>query len=334
MLRFSSIALRLLLPGFGVLMSLVIIECGWRIASSAERTRWSDRPTSYFRPPGSKTFQDYPYEEAKPDGTFRIAVVGDSFSFGPFLQIEDTFPKRLERILSMNRKQSAAEVLNFGVPGFSTYHEIAITRTALSYAPDLLILQITLNDIAVEPLRSSQLTGEYDFSPYSPPPIIARLLNHWRSLDFILRRVHDAELNKRHKKYYTNLYQNQESYRQFSNSLKEISKLAHARETPLVAVLFPLFGDSLDDTYPFRSIHKKIGQTLSKLSIPTLDLFESYRNIPPERLQVKPGKDTHPNEIAHRIAAEQIHQWLSHSAHIPEDLHVRKMPVRRYKHMQ
>ena len=34
------------------------------------------------------------------------------------------------------------------------------------------------------------------------------------------------------------------------------------------------------------------------------------RGIPDERLQIRPGVDGHPNEIAHRIAAESLYAWL------------------------
>jgi hypothetical protein len=46
--------------------------------------------------------------------TCRIAIVGDSHSFGSELKFEDTWSSHLERDLS-----SGCQVLNFGVPGYS-----------------------------------------------------------------------------------------------------------------------------------------------------------------------------------------------------------------------
>jgi hypothetical protein len=49
-----------------------------------------------------------------------------------------------------------------------------------------------------------------------------------------------------------------------------------------------------------------------------IDLLRAYRNIPPERLQVIPGEDNHPNERAHRIAAEHLLAALVHDHLVPE----------------
>jgi hypothetical protein len=43
-----------------------------------------------------------------------------------------------------------------------------------------------------------------------------------------------------------------------------------------------------------------------------------YKGIPLERLQVIPGVDRHPNEIAHRMAAEKIYLWMEDQKLLPE----------------
>jgi len=37
-----------------------------------------------------------------------------------------------------------------------------------------------------------------------------------------------------------------------------------------------------------------------------------------------PGKDSHPNEIAHRIAAEQIYLWLERIDLLPKEIVIRE----------
>jgi hypothetical protein len=57
---------------------------------------------------------------------------------------------------------------------------------------------------------------------------------------------------------------------------------------------------------------------MQQLGVPVLDLSAMYQGIPLERLQVIPGVDRHPNEIAHRMAAEKIYLWLESQEMIPE----------------
>ena len=49
-------------------------------------------------------FRDYEYSVDKPEGVFRIAVLGDSLIFGFGVNLEDTFPKVLERMLKKEGK--------------------------------------------------------------------------------------------------------------------------------------------------------------------------------------------------------------------------------------
>ena len=94
---------------------------------------------------------------------------------------------------------------------------------------------------------------------------------------------------------------------------------------PVVAVIFPLFGYPLDEKYPFRYIHEYIHQQLEKLGIKYLDLTGAYVGAPAERIVVLPGEDYHPNEIAHRIAAEEIYSWLVTEKILPADLAVKSL---------
>src|SRR5262245_31158015 len=66
----------------------------------------------------------------KTDSRCRIAVLGDSYTFGLGVREEETYPKVLEKLL----KQSPAaarcqfEVLNFGVVGYSSHDESLVLR--------------------------------------------------------------------------------------------------------------------------------------------------------------------------------------------------------------
>jgi hypothetical protein len=75
----------------------------------------------------------------------------------------------------------------------------------------------------------------------------------------------------------------------------------------------------MTESYPFFPIHKKVDQLLTDVRVRHLDISSIYNGIPLERLQVIPGVDRHPNEIAHRMAAERIYLWLEELHLIPDE---------------
>ena len=56
--------------------------------------------------------RDFPVERTK--GAARIVCVGDSYTYGWGVNLEDSFPKQLERAL-----EPGTEVLNLGVFGYN-----------------------------------------------------------------------------------------------------------------------------------------------------------------------------------------------------------------------
>ncbi len=85
----------------------------------------------------SKGMRDDEYETAKPSGTYRIAVMGDSFTWGYGVEAQETFSQRLESSLKNT------QVLNFGCSGYGQDQELLLLkRQVLQYEPDLVIVNV------------------------------------------------------------------------------------------------------------------------------------------------------------------------------------------------
>ncbi|HSD11260.1 MAG TPA: SGNH/GDSL hydrolase family protein [Candidatus Binatia bacterium] len=94
-------------------------------------------------------FYDHEYSRQKPNGTVRIAVLGDSYTEALQVSLQDTFHKLLELKLT-NATGKKVEVLSFGVGGFGTCDEYLVWQAyAKQFDPDIVIVAfLTLNDIS------------------------------------------------------------------------------------------------------------------------------------------------------------------------------------------
>lgn len=280
-----------------------------------------DRPAFFYAPLNAIPVHDYPHATSKPAHVFRILVVGDSFTFPWDLQLDDAFPKRLERMLNLSTPPNgpSAEVLNFGKGGASTLSEIPTLERGLQYDPDLVILQISLND---PPQPQSPLEELVNYLP--APPITAAtnpILFHWKTWVLVATRLEAVRSRAALIAYHRRLYDDTTAFR---DGLQAMKAACTSHGASFVAVVFPPMQFPVDDRYPFADLHERIASTLADLAIPALDLLSAFRGMDVERLQVRPGTDAHPNEIAHRIAAERIYLWLERRSLIPPDLVVKR----------
>lgn len=82
------------------------------------------------------------YSIEKPDHTFRIVAIGDSFTFGAYVNTEDNYPSKLERLLNTKTcgKYSNFEVLNVGMGGYDIQYAVErFERHGQKYNPDLVL---------------------------------------------------------------------------------------------------------------------------------------------------------------------------------------------------
>ncbi len=252
-------------------------------------------------------FRDDPFVVPKPPDKFRVLAVGDSFTFGDSIpDVESTWPEVLEARLAP--VCPGVEVLNLGVPGTNTsYHRALLDQRGHAYSPDLVILGFVPNDpeppganIDVVPVRLD-------------PPLVPS-----RRLDQTLARSSHAYAWVRAKKnlllerfgwketyedYVRSLYRPGPDWDRFVSDARSLAEGCRTRGIPLVVAIFPLFHDLERD--PFRAELDRAAGVFRGLGADVVDLRETYRGIPSSALWIAPT-DAHPNERAHRLAAEAL----------------------------
>ncbi|MFQ5923322.1 MAG: SGNH/GDSL hydrolase family protein, partial [Anaerolineales bacterium] len=163
----------LMIAGLSLLATLSMLEAGLRFADYPQDTSphqrlfveydatrgWRNTPgaNDYYSPTGEyRTHLQYnargirgterPY--SKPPDTYRIIILGDSFTDGYSVDLEDRVSEVLEGLLDSVGFSSNPEVIALGTGGYSTDQELLwLESEGLRYQPDLVVLMFTNNDV-------------------------------------------------------------------------------------------------------------------------------------------------------------------------------------------
>lgn len=138
---------------------------------------------------GLRADRDYPYE--KPPGVRRVVCLGDSFTAGYEVDVEECFTRVVERELTAAGRR--VEVLNAGVSGFGTAEELLyLERELIKYSPDVVVISFYGNDFS-DNVRSDLFTldhGELKSrrARYVPLGAIGNFLNSNALFNFLSER--------------------------------------------------------------------------------------------------------------------------------------------------
>ncbi len=115
----------------------------------------------------SAGYRGIEFNEKKTEGKIRVVAIGGSTTYGVGVNNEETWPVHLSEYLG-----SEYEVINLGVPGYSSVENLIQTAFHLSdLQPDIAIYYIGLND-----LRNINVKGlSPDFSDFHAPTLYGAL---------------------------------------------------------------------------------------------------------------------------------------------------------------
>jgi hypothetical protein len=252
------------------------------------------------RPVNARGFRDLPRAIPKPAGVRRVLSLGDSFAWGASVEFEDAYPQRLERALTRRRRETW-EVVSLAMPGMAAVdHAAQLAAEGDGYRADVVLLGYVLNDsqdaAAAEARRAEDWVK-------NPPPSGGRSA----LVRLIRTRLWATAENRRRVAGYRSMYdESAPGWIAARQAFKSMGAWCRQRGVPFVVAIFPLFGNPLDEGYPFTEVHAKVAHAAAEAGARVVDLLPAYRGLRWDVLVVNGADDEHPNEIAHRIAAGVI----------------------------
>lgn len=244
-------------------------------------------------------------------------VVGDSFTWGAGVHHEDAYPDRLEiRLNGVDRKRRF-DVVNFSRPGWNTIKAYRVTKKQLRRLdPDLLIVGYMLNDAEPSDWKERMRRRRVKLRREPSPGASAWLHQH----SLLYRTIWERLENTRQRRAFTAVFFQHytgESWERCREGLALFQQYAEDHGIPFVLVIFPVFDSQMDESYPYHELHETVLAAAEELGIRAFDLRETYGGVDAQRLAVTPFIDAHPNELAHRLAADAIVQYLVEADLVP-----------------
>ena len=252
-------------------------------------------------------YRDLERAQPKPAGVRRLVCLGDSFTWGVGVLFDDAWPQRVERTLTRARGERW-EAVNLAEPGMNAVQQVSrLDSEGFGYGPDVVVLAWVLNDSEDEDAAEARRARDWAEEEGREQDPVDRFASRSALLRLVRTRVHATVENRRRTSGYRSMYADgYAGWTKARQALVAMGGLCRARGVPFVVVIFPLFANPLDERYPFAEIHAKVAQAAGEAGAKVIDLLPRYRQVDWRLLVVDGAADEHPNEIAHRIAAQAI----------------------------
>lgn len=249
---------------------------------------------------------DEPFSQ-KPGSPCRVAVLGDSYTFGIRVHAGETYPKVLESLLRQSPLGARCkfEVLNFGVIGYSSYDEdLMLKYRAVNFEPHVVIVGYVLNDPevdAIQPLHA-YFVRKFWWQPYSLLKMAAQVKDDWDR-----KHVGGGD-------YYIYLHiPGRRKWQSVVDAFSDIREVAEPRKIKVVVTIFPMVTRSFKgkpwSESPYTRLHRQVSDLAVSNGFAVVDLLDAFSQYPSQDLVFEQGDD-HPNVTGHEVIARAIEDKL------------------------
>lgn len=255
-------------------------------------------------------YRDREFSLEKKQGAFRIYSLGDSYTYGWYIDDPNVpYPKVLEQVAQNRFGKDKIEVINASRPGFSFADSInRFENEGKLFSPDLVTVGINIQDLVSK-----------EFPPgFAKNKFLRRLYLYQLTFGNIERaRVAKSTDGEIRITYKDGSPQMEEADRLFA----KLHDLAQLIGVAVAVIIFPEYNPAQPNAdYQYPEFHKKINALASSHDMYVVDLLEAFDRYPNKRELVLNPIDPHPSALAHKKAGEYIAQRL------PLDELVKKPP--------
>jgi lysophospholipase L1-like esterase len=253
-------------------------------------------------------------------GIYRIAIIGDSLTYGQGILDNDRFSNLLRS--GLNDNGETFEVFNFGRPGAETHHHRQILAEAvLPQKPDFILLQWFVNDVEISHAERGAT------APLIPWIRLNKVLHQRSALYYLVnRQFASLQRSLGHAEDYVENMKRRfgdpstTESKTAANELVRLIETISENDIPMGIVLFPLLVDVQGDAaaYPLGFLIDRVLVTCSEHEMVCLDLRHVFAPVTPTSDLWVNRYDKHPSAIANELATDAIRDrfapiWLAES---------------------
>ncbi|MBU0477613.1 hypothetical protein KKC91_03475 [bacterium] len=260
---------------------------------------------------------DFPLR--KPQGTIRILGLGDSWTFGMWVEERNTYLRKLESILRRKNPAQSIQVINAGICSLNTEQtgKLVIDKKLMKFSPDIVMINVGpycaesgIPDSAFRKNRFLVRAKEIysDCFPYTYSFIKLRL-ERTRKFGFIKKDVsREKDIRLLKQAYMEKLYKDENTgLMELKKAIKKLDAIANESNSNLVVLIFPILEDLKD--YKYEYAHKKISMFCRRNNIKYIDFLPEFLGKDERELWASED-DHHPNKLGHQIIAEALYECL------------------------
>lgn len=250
-------------------------------ASFVESLPWTNGSNITYTMNKDTIRSDRVYSIDKPPNTLRIITIGDSFTFGQFVNDNDTYPKQLEKKLSndLKNKFKNVEVINLGVPGYDP--EYAIERYNLRgarYNADYIIwflgyhnfaqaneLELNLVNYYENKLTFKYILNEKQKGHYYPAHELARkeIEKKFPNDKLIKNNLGKIEIFSKNLRGRLIFATFEQTDMEFKKSISELLKRNNNKYIQSIPNIYNIKNTSFPDTHPNQKGYQYISEYIS-----------------------------------------------------------------------
>ncbi len=244
----------------------------------------------------------------KPPGVSRILCLGDSSTFGFYVEAGESYPQVLETLLNQGAGRTEFEVVNAGVPGYGNLQMMRyFTLEGRKFRPDVVVMPVSPNNC-----NARYNAGDHAVMDGSRGGSFLSRVSGWMERSRLYASLRRAIRTARHAGGKPDRTASRLTFGEFEKDVREFREVCRESGAKLVLLLLPYDSGKMaqKESGPcFRDFLRRArGLRLGDMAVLSLEFPEA---APPGNAGPLLIDEVHPTPAGHRWIAEKLFRHLS-----------------------